>query len=70
MVGGYIIQIEQLDPSVWEFWVVDGTDEMKVRVKDPERLPDVGTECWWQAGKVYCEGDTLVLNKFANAHSA
>jgi hypothetical protein len=69
MVGGQIIQIKEVNPGIFELWCVDGYDECAVRVKNPERLPKLGSGIWWQSGKVYCENDTLVLNKFSNSYT-
>jgi hypothetical protein len=68
MIGGWITDISDDGDGIHTFTCAgrrgcEAKDMIKVRVKDAPRLPAIGTECWWQSGKVYCEGDTLVLQK-------
>ena len=72
MIGGWITHISDDGAGVHTLTCVgrrgcEAKDVIKVMVKDPPRLPAIGTECWWQSGKVYCEGDTLVLQKHGNS---
>ena len=70
MVGGCIIQIAEIAPGVSELWCVDrhGT-EAAVKVKAESEMPALGSEIWWQAGKVYWDNDRRTLDKIANSYA-
>lgn len=70
MVGGWVIQIAEIEPGVAELWCVDryGT-ETAVRVKTAPEMPESGDEVWWQAGKVHWDNDRRALTKIANSYA-
>ena len=67
MVGGKIVSIGFMGDGIFKLTCVgtgcEARDKISVNVKNPERLPEIGSICWWQSGKVYCENDTLILEK-------
>lgn len=77
MIGGRLIEMSKVGPGI-RLWVTgsgrDGDserfDECCVHVEDgPEvRSLKLGEEIWWQAGKVYARGETLVMRKIANSY--
>ncbi|MCB1420850.1 MAG: hypothetical protein KDJ74_18315 [Notoacmeibacter sp.] len=73
MVGGKIVSIGYMGDGIFKLTCVgtgcEARDKISVNVKNPVRLPEIGSECWWQSGKVYCEGDTLILDKIGNSHN-
>jgi len=74
MVGGWIIEIKPLGGNVYRLWCVDRQgDECAVHVKDNGIIKERGDaflseECWWQAGKVMLQHDTLKLEKIGNSY--
>lgn len=70
-VGGRIIEIAQHSlngKTRTRLWVVDRNgDESGVFVEDAPDMPKVGDEVWWQAGKVYFDGDSKHLIKISNS---
>ena len=74
MIGGRIVQINDMGEEIYRLTCVGSNRHERrnmicVDVKKPARLPEIGTICWWQAGKVFCENDTLVLEKHGYSHS-
>lgn len=67
MIGGKIVSIGYIGNGIFKLVCVgtgcESKDRISVNVKNPERLPEIGSSCWWQSGKVYCDGDTLILEK-------
>lgn len=70
-VGGKIIDIYPAAENVTRFWVVDRNgDETWVWARNAEDMPKVGDEIWWQAGKIYFDGDRKHLIKYGSASDA
>ena len=70
MVGGWIIQIQQVAPGVSELWCVDRHgNETAVKVQIEFDMPSVGDEVWWQSGRVYFDKDRKSLAKVGYSYS-
>lgn len=70
MVGGWVIEAATQPNDLIRLWCVNGSDELAVLVEDDRQngLPELGSEIWWQAGRVYFDGDRKSLRKIANSH--
>ena len=53
MIGGWVI--ERTEDRLW---CVNGSDELAVHFENDRnvRLPKLGEEIWWQAGRIYYGG--------------
>ena len=64
MVGGWIIEIAPVRDGQSRLWCVDRNgDECAVNVENAPAMPLLGDEVWWQAGKVFWDGDRRQLRK-------
>lgn len=72
MVGGTIIEksahrLSDGNVAV-RYWVVDGVDELAVLAEPASIEPQVGDSIWWQAGRIYFDGDRRSLRKIAYSY--
>lgn len=70
MIGGWVIEI-----TSDRLWCVNGSDELAVHFENDRdvRLPELGEEIWWQAGRIYYGGPDpkhgeISLRKFGYSH--
>lgn len=72
-VGGHIIDLAHVThpdtgAPLTRYWVVDrGRDESVVHAERAEVEPCLGDEIWWQAGRIYFDGDRRSLRKVGDA---
>jgi hypothetical protein len=80
-VGGRLIEILPMrledGRDVLRLWVVDCphgapgfNDETCVYVEPQESLPAIGDQVWWQAGRIYFDGDRQHLVKVGYSFAA
>lgn len=71
MVGGWVIEIAAAkEPGVSRIWVVDreNADEMCVHARTEAEMPPLGSEIWWQGGKIMWDRDRRTLEKVGYSH--
>lgn len=71
MVGGNVLQIDSAGPAEVKLWVCnpkEGEGCVHVDPASGARLPRLGEEVWWQAGRVYFDGDRVSLRKVGYSH--
>ena len=67
VVGGKIIEMRPMTTYVIRLWCVStkNADETAVYARLEDVMPQVGDEIWWQAGRIYFDGDKRSLRKVA-----
>jgi hypothetical protein len=63
MVGGRVVEKQEIRPGLVKLWCVDGADELAIVARSAPVMPELGEAIWWQGDKVFTKGDTVILEK-------